>query len=211
MYSPPRIEERAPGRFIGMYMEMSLMEDQTGKLWRKFMPRRHEILHRANTAVVSLQVYPKGYFLDFDPSRVFVKWSLAEVGNVSGDEWNVSAEKGEKEERGDEYWNVSTEKGEKEERGDEYWNVSTEKRENEERGGLVPEGMEVFEMQGGLYAVFAHRGSDPAIFDHIYGEWLTASDFELDDRPHFEVLDVQYRHSDPDAAEEIWIPVRVKF
>jgi AraC family transcriptional regulator len=177
MYSPPRIEERAPGRFIGMYMEMSLMEDQTGQLWRKFMPRRHEILHRANTAVVSLQVYPKGYFLEFDPSRVFVKWSLAEVGNVSGDEWNVSAEKGEK----------------------------------EEGGGLVPEGMEVFEMQGGLYAVFTHRGSDPAIFDHIYGEWLAASDFELDDRPHFEVLDVQYRHSDPDAAEEIWIPVRVKF
>ena len=177
MYSAPRIEERAPGQFIGMCMSMSLMEDKTGQLWRQFMPRRHEIMHRANTDVVSLQVYPKGYFSEFDPSRVFVKWALAEVGNVSGDEWNVSAEKGEK----------------------------------EERGGLVPDGMEMFEMQGGLYAVFAHRGSDPAIFDHIYGEWLVASDFELDDRPHFEVLDVRYRHSDPDAEEEIWIPVRVKF
>ena len=172
MYSPPRIEERAPGRYIGMYMEMSLMEDQTGQLWRLFMPRRHEIQYRSNTDVVSLQLYPKGYFSDFDPSRAFVKWALAEVG---------------------------------------YGNVSAEKGEKEERGGLVPEGMEVFEMQGGLYAVFAHRGSDPAIFDHIYGEWLVASDFELDDRPHFEVLDVQYRHSDPDAEEEIWIPVRVKF
>ena len=95
MYSPPRIAERAPGRFIGMHMEMSLMEDQTGQLWRKFMPRRQEILHRTNTDVVSLQVYPKGYFLEFDPSRVFVKWALAEVGYG-----NVSAEKGEKEERG---------------------------------------------------------------------------------------------------------------
>jgi len=177
MYSAPRIEERASGQYIGICMSMSLMEDKTGQLWRQFMTRRHEILYRSNTDVVSLQVYPKGYFSEFDPSRAFVKWALAEVGNVSGDEWNVSAEKGE----------------------------------NEERGGLVPEGMEVFEMQGGLYAVFAHRGSDPAIFDHIYGEWLMASDFELDDRPHFEVLDVQYRHSDPDSEEEIWIPIRVKF
>ncbi len=170
MYSPPRIEERAPGRFIGMHMEMSLMEDQTGQLWRKFMPRRQEILHRTNTDVVSLQVYPKGYFLEFDPGRSFRKWALAEVGNLS-------EENGEK----------------------------------EHRGGLIPEGMEMFEMQGGLYAVFVHRGSDPAIFDFIYGEWLVSSDFELDDRPHFEVLDVQYRHSDPDAEEEIWIPIRVKY
>jgi AraC family transcriptional regulator len=187
MYSAPRIEERAPGQFIGICMSMSLMEDKTGQLWRQFMPRRHEIMHRANTDVVSLQVYPKGYFSEFDPSRVFVKWALAEVGNVS-------AEKGEEEERGDEDWNVSVEKGEK-----------------EDRGGLIPEGMEVFDLQGGLYAVFVHRGSDPAIFDFIYGEWLPASDFELDDRPHFEVLDVHYRHSDPDAEEEIWIPIRVKY
>ena len=72
MYSAPRIEERATGQFIGICMSMSLMEDKTGQLWRQFMPRRHEIMHRTNTDVVSLQVYPKGYFLEFDPSRVFV-------------------------------------------------------------------------------------------------------------------------------------------
>ena len=187
MYSAPRIEERATGQFIGICMSMSLMEDKTGQLWRQFMPRRHEIMHRTNTDMVSLQVYPKGYFSEFDPSRVFVKWALAEVGNVSA------------------------EKGENEDRGDDGWNVSAEKGENEDRGGGIPEGMKVFELQGGLYAVFTHRGSDPAIFDYIYGEWLVASDFELDDRPHFEVLDVRYRHSDPEAEEEIWIPVRLKF
>jgi AraC family transcriptional regulator len=203
MHQAPRLVERASGSFIGIRMEMSLLEDKTNLLWRSFMPRRHEVLHRANTSFVSLQVYPGDYFLEFDPSRVFEKWALVEVESVtSPDEeggWNSSAEKGGNEERGggsfDEDWEM---------------NSSAEKGGNEERGGGIPEGMEVFELKGGMYAVFAHRGGDPAIFDHIYGEWLPASDFDLDNRPHFEVLDAQYRHSDPEASEEIWIPVRLK-
>lgn len=195
MYAAPRIEARAPGQFIGISMEMSLMEDKTGLLWRSFMPRRHEVMYRANTDVVSLQVYPKGYFAEFNPMGVFRKWALVEV-----EFGNLSAEKGDHEERGGAF-------GDEE----ENWNSSAEKGEKEERRAVVPEGMEVFELKGGMYAVFVHQGSDPAIFDYIYGEWLPSSDFELDDRPHFEVLDAQYRHSDPEASEEIWIPVRVGF
>lgn len=115
MYAAPRIEARAPGQFIGISMEMSLMEDKTGLLWRSFMPRRHEVMHRANTDLVSLQVYPKGYFAEFNPMGVFQKWALVEV-----EFGNLSAEKGDHEERGgafgdeEENWNSSAEKGEKE-------------------------------------------------------------------------------------------------
>ncbi len=181
MYAAPRIEERAPGQFIGISMEMSLMEDKTGLLWRSFMPRRHEVMHRANTDLVSLQVYPKGYFAEFNPMCVFQKWALVEV---ESQRWPVE---------------------------EEFGHSNAEKGEKDVRRAGIPEGMKVFELVGGMYAVFVHQGSDPAIFDYIYGEWLPSSDFELDDRPHFEVLDSKYRHSDPEASEEIWIPIRVSF
>jgi AraC family transcriptional regulator len=203
MHQTPRLVERGPGNFIGIRMEMSLLEDKTNLLWRSFMSRRHEVMRRTNTDFVSLQVYPGDYFQEFDPMRRFEKWALVEVELATG-----AVE--------DEFWNSSAEKGGKEERGggsfdeDEFWNSSAEKGGKEERGGGIPEGMETYYLKGGLYAVFAHRGGDPAIFDHIYGEWLPASDFDLDNRPHFEVLDARYRHSDPEASEEIWIPVRLK-
>ncbi len=63
----------------------------------------------------------------------------------------------------------------------------------------------------GTYAVFEHRGPasafrSSAIF--IYGDWLPASGFQLDHRPHFEILGPSYQPDDPGASEEVWIPVR---
>lgn len=74
----------------------------------------------------------------------------------------------------------------------------------------VPEGMERFSLPGGLYAVFHDRGlnTDPRIFQYIFGEWLPASDYEIDDRPHFEVLGEMYRNNDPDSEEDIYVPIR---
>lgn len=77
----------------------------------------------------------------------------------------------------------------------------------------VPEGMEVFNLASGLYAVFLHKGAvqtGPATFQYIFGTWLPSSGYLLDNRPHFEVLDERYRNDDPDSEEEIWIPVRLK-
>jgi AraC family transcriptional regulator len=31
--------------------------------------------------------------------------------------------------------------------------------------------------------------------------------FEVDDRPHFEILGIRYRNNDPNSEEEIWIPI----
>lgn len=74
----------------------------------------------------------------------------------------------------------------------------------------IPDGMETFTLRGGLYAVFHYKGSslDTRVFQHIFGIWLPNSDYELDNRPHFEVLGDKYRNADPNSEEDIWIPVK---
>lgn len=75
----------------------------------------------------------------------------------------------------------------------------------------VPEGMGTYELQEGDYAVFDHTGpasSAPAIMKYIFGEWLPQSGYELDDREHFEVLPENYNPMDPNATEEIWVPLK---
>lgn len=77
--------------------------------------------------------------------------------------------------------------------------------------GEAPEGMDTYTLAGGKYAVFTHRGpasAAPETFHMIFGVWLPNSDYALDAREHFEVLPADYRPDDPDATEEIWIPIR---
>jgi AraC family transcriptional regulator len=42
--------------------------------------------------------------------------------------------------------------------------------------------METFVLEGGLYAVFDHKGSgeDHSIFEYIYGSWIPDSNHLLD-------------------------------
>lgn len=76
----------------------------------------------------------------------------------------------------------------------------------------LPKGMETFEFSGGTYAVFHYKGlnTDPSIFVYIFTDWLPNSEYELDDRPHFEILGTKYKNNDPDSEEEICIPIRPK-
>lgn len=76
----------------------------------------------------------------------------------------------------------------------------------------VPGEMEAFILPAGLYAVFDYKGlsTDKSIFRYILGSWLPASNYVLDERPHFEVLGEKYRNNDPTSEEEIWIPIRPK-
>lgn len=76
----------------------------------------------------------------------------------------------------------------------------------------IPKEMETFKLKGGLYAVFDYKGSsnDQSIFLYIFGSWLPNSDYNLDDRPHFEVLGDKYKNNDPTSEEEIWIPIKPK-
>jgi AraC family transcriptional regulator len=80
-----------------------------------------------------------------------------------------------------------------------------------EEPGRVPDGMESHTIAGGTYAVFTYLGRADAFEPaarHIYGEWLPASGYALDDREFFEVLGPGYRPDDPGATERIWVPVR---
>lgn len=78
---------------------------------------------------------------------------------------------------------------------------------------IVPDGMETFVLPTGMYVVFDYKGAakdaEPA-FRFIFETWLPSSDFELDHRPHFEVLGANYKNNDPDSEEEIWIPIKAK-
>jgi AraC family transcriptional regulator len=76
----------------------------------------------------------------------------------------------------------------------------------------IPEGMKPFLLPCGKYAVFSYKGKsgDSSIFHFIFSQWLPSSDYELDGRPHFEVLGSKYRNNDPESEEDIWIPVKLK-
>lgn len=76
----------------------------------------------------------------------------------------------------------------------------------------VPNGIDVFTLESGTYAVFFYKGSstDTSIFQYIFTEWLPGSKYQLGNRPHFEVLGTKYKNNDPNSEEEIWIPVKEK-
>lgn len=76
----------------------------------------------------------------------------------------------------------------------------------------VPAGFETLLVADGLYMVFEYKGSstDSRVYQYIFGSYLPASDYQLDHRPHFEVLGARYKNADPESEEEIWIPVKPK-
>ncbi len=77
----------------------------------------------------------------------------------------------------------------------------------------VPEGMQTLIIPEGLYAVFNHKGNAKVFgqtLESIFTQWLPASAYQLDDRPHFEILGENYQVSDPESEETIWIPIQPK-
>jgi len=76
----------------------------------------------------------------------------------------------------------------------------------------VPKTLETFILDSGLYAVFHYKGlsTDHSIFIYIYTVWLPNSKYEIDQRPHFEILGDKYKNNDPNSEEEIWIPIKLK-
>ncbi|MFN8240146.1 MAG: GyrI-like domain-containing protein [Bacteroidales bacterium] len=77
--------------------------------------------------------------------------------------------------------------------------------------GVLPSGLSYLTVPEGLYAVFDHVGGPSKAyesFNYIFFEWLPASGYIIDTRPHFELLGEKYSNTDPESEEEIWIPVR---
>lgn len=81
-----------------------------------------------------------------------------------------------------------------------------------EEFGKLADDLEPFILEGGLYAIFNYKGSSNVheFFQYIYSTWLPNSSYELDERPHFEVLGEKYKNNDPNSEEEIWIPIQPK-
>lgn len=78
---------------------------------------------------------------------------------------------------------------------------------------IVSEDMETIILPYGLYAVFIHKGTaseGSKTYQYIFGTWLPASEFLLDNRPHFAKMGEKYKKEDPGSEEEIWIPVKPK-
>lgn len=76
----------------------------------------------------------------------------------------------------------------------------------------LPEGLESIRLPGGIYAHCIHRGL-PKDFgrtlDYLFRTWLPASGYAVDNtRPHFERMGPDYRLDDPEASEEVFVPVR---
>ncbi len=77
----------------------------------------------------------------------------------------------------------------------------------------IPANMEMLKIPAGLYAVFAYKGkpSDAQpYFQYMYGSWLPASEYEMDNRPYFALMGEKYKGEDPESEEEFWIPIRPK-
>jgi len=89
----------------------------------------------------------------------------------------------------------------------EAWAVVKIENENTD----IPEGMMALVVSGGTYAVFSYQGlaADFSAFaGQIFGKWLPEANLKVDNtRPHFEYLPPGYRPDDPEAREEVWVPV----
>jgi AraC family transcriptional regulator len=74
----------------------------------------------------------------------------------------------------------------------------------------IPSELQTLVLEGGLYAIFNHKGTSTEIFDYLYTDWIPSSIYQLDDRPHFEVLGKKYKNGDENSEEQIWIPLKLK-
>ncbi|MCW7480243.1 GyrI-like domain-containing protein [Leptospira kanakyensis] len=75
----------------------------------------------------------------------------------------------------------------------------------------LPEGLEVLEIPAGFYSVFPYKGlasEAGPFFQWIFREWFPNSEYDLDNRPHFEVLGEKYKNDDPSSEELVYIPIK---
>ena len=64
----------------GMQTDISIAENHTVLLWKKFMPRKREITNQLSEALYSVQVYPPAFnFVRPDVNMPFAKWVAVET------------------------------------------------------------------------------------------------------------------------------------
>ena len=142
---------------IGKRTEMLINEEKIVELWKSFISHYVNISNKIDTDLISLRIYPDGYFKNFNSEMQFEYWAAAEVSEIKN----------------------------------------------------LPEGMEFIKVPEGKYAVFNYRGSasDKSIYQYIFSQWMPLSGYDIDNRPHFEIIGEKYNNFSPDSEEEIYIPI----
>jgi AraC family transcriptional regulator len=79
----PRIENLKEKKLVGKRIQMSFSENKTFELWHSFMPRRKEITSMLGSDLFSVEVYPAGFYDQFNPATIFEKWAAVEVTDHS--------------------------------------------------------------------------------------------------------------------------------
>lgn len=77
----------------------------------------------------------------------------------------------------------------------------------------TPEGMNTLNIDSGLYAVFNYKGLPQdfgTLMRYILTDWLPNSIYQLDNRPHFNILGKKYIKDSPNSEEEVYIPLKIK-
>jgi len=75
----------------------------------------------------------------------------------------------------------------------------------------LPQNMETYVLDGGLYAVFAYKGLAKdfgQLMRYILMEWLPNSNYTIDTRAHFNLLCEKTKRNDPNSQEDVWIPIK---
>ena len=87
----PKIKTLDSKLLVGMRVEMSLIENKTQQLWKTFMPQLDKVQNRISSDLISLQVYPRDYFKEFNPNTIYTKWAATEVSNYIDDDHNFES------------------------------------------------------------------------------------------------------------------------
>ncbi len=77
----------------------------------------------------------------------------------------------------------------------------------------IPIEMEKLIIPAGKYAVFNYKGLGSEVsetYRSILQEWFPSSDYNLDHRPHFAMMDEKYKNEDSNSEEELWFPIIAK-
>lgn len=79
----PKIISLETTTVVGMKQIMTFAQNTTPLLWRSFMPRRHEIDHKADNNLYSIEIFNNtSFFEQFNPTTAFEKWAAVKVTEV---------------------------------------------------------------------------------------------------------------------------------
>ncbi|RZJ33188.1 MAG: AraC family transcriptional regulator, partial [Flavobacterium sp.] len=78
-----RIELLTAKKLVGIRLAMSFTDNRTFELWNRFMPIANAIQNRIGSDLISMQLYPDGFFDNFDPNATFYKWAAVEVSEFA--------------------------------------------------------------------------------------------------------------------------------